>query len=155
MVSTNTCLEVHSTIDFFTERASDAAEYAVGLVLEPEVDDFTDEGDAVQASPPLSARAATMADSMDVAALAEAVLPQYISVAGSLCRTSPVVLPQGVRPLSRTTVPFPSWEDGLVVLHFFSGVGTTLLSLLRTGTKVKRYFSVETSSVARQVQRAT
>ena len=81
-----------------------------------------------------------MADSLDVAALAKAALPQYISVAGSLCQIPPVDLPQGVRPLSHTTVPFPSREDGLVVLDLFSGVGTTSLSLLRRGTKAGRYF---------------
>ena len=42
-----------------------------------------------------------------------------------------------------------------MVLDLFSGVNTTLLSLLRTGTKVRRYCSVETSPVARQVQRAS
>ena len=73
MVNSYTGLEVQSTVDSFTERASDAAAYAVGLVAEAEVDDFTDEGDAVPASPPLSARAATMDNSMDVDALAEAV----------------------------------------------------------------------------------
>ena len=96
-----------------------------------------------------------MADSMDVAALAEAALPQYISVTGSLYQTPLVDLPQGVLPLSQTTILFPCWQDGLVVLDLFSGVGTTLLSLIRTGTKVRRYFFVEPSSVARQVQRAS
>ena len=95
-----------------------------------------------------------MADSVDVAAMAEAALAQYISVAGGLFKTPPGDLPQGVRPLSRTIVPFPSREGGLLVLDLFSGVGTTLLSLLRTRTKVRRYFSVKTISVARQVQRA-
>ena len=42
-----------------------------------------------------------------------------------------------------------------MVLDLFSGIGTTMFSLLRTGTKVRRYFRVETSSVARQVQRAS
>ena len=92
---------------------------------------------------------------MDVAALAEAAPPQYISVAGGLCQTPPVDLPQGVRPLSRMKVPFPSREDGLVVLDIFYGVGTTLLSPQRTGTNVKQYSFVEISSVARQVQRAS
>ena len=64
-------------------------------------------------------------------------------------------LPHGIRQLSRTKVPFPSVEDGLVVMDLFSGVGTTLLSLLRTGTKALRYFSVKTSLVTRQVQRAS
>ena len=89
-----------------------------------------------------------MVDSVDVAALAEAALPQYVSVAGGLYETQPPNLPQGVQPLSRTTVPFPNHEDGLVVLDLFYGVGTTLLSSLRTRTKVKQYFSVETSPVA-------
>ena len=92
---------------------------------------------------------------MDVAALAEAAMPQYISVTGSLYQTPPVDLPQGVLPLSQTTVPFPSRKEGWVVLDLFAGVGTTLFSLLRTGTKVRRYLSVETSFVARQVQRAS
>ena len=108
MVSSYTRLEVQPTVDSFTERASDTAAYAAGLVPEPEVDDFTDEGDAVPASPTLSAITATMADSMDVAALAKATLPLYISVTRSLYPTLPVDLPQGVLPLSRTTVPFPS-----------------------------------------------
>ena len=142
MVNSYTGLEVQSTVDSITERASDAAAYATSLVPEPEVDDFTDEGDGVPASLPLSARTATMADSMDVAALAEAALPQYIYVTGSLYQTPPMDFPQGVLPLSRTTVTFPSREDGLVVLDLFSSVGTILLSLLRTGTKVRRYFSV-------------
>ena len=77
-----------------------------------------------------------MADSMDVAALAKAAVQKFISMAGTLCAISPVDLPHGVRPLSRTTVPFPSREDGLVVLDLFSGVGTTLLSLLCTASKV-------------------
>ena len=84
LVSSNTGLEVQSTVDSFIERSSDAAAYAAGLALEQEVDDFIVEGDAVPASPPLSARAATVADSVDVAALAEAALPPCISVAGSL-----------------------------------------------------------------------
>ena len=58
--------------------------YAAVLAPEPEVDDFNDEGDAVPASPPLSTIEATVADSVDVAALAEAALPPCISVAGSL-----------------------------------------------------------------------
>ena len=62
---------------------------------------------------------------------------------------------QVLRPLSRTTVPFPSREDGLVVLDSFSSSGTTLLSLLRTCTKAIRYFFVKTSAVARQVQHAS
>ena len=136
IVSSYTGLEVQSTIDSFTERTSDAAAYAAGIVPKSGVDDFTDEGDAVPASPPPSARAATVADSVAVAALAEAALPHYISVVGGLCQTPPVDPPQGVRPLSRATIPFPSWEDGLVLLDLFSGVGTTLLSLLRTGAKL-------------------
>ena len=80
---------------------------------------------------------------MDVAALAEAALQLYITVAGGLCQTPPVDLLQGVRPLSRTKVPFPSWEDGVVVLDLFSSVGTTLLSLLQTRTKAIRHFSSE------------
>ena len=135
MVNACTGLEVQSTVDSFTERPSDAPVYAAGLVQ-------------------LSARTATMADSMDVAALAEAAVPQYIFVIGSLYQTPPVDSPGGVLPLSRTTVPFPSLGDGLVVLDLFSCVATTLLSLLRKGTKARRYFSVKTSSVARQVQRA-
>ena len=90
-----------------------------------------------------------MADSVDVAALTKAALPLYISGAECLCQTQPLDPPQGVRPLLRKTVPFPSREDGLMVLDLFSRVGTTLLSLLRTGTKVRRYFPVETSHVAR------
>ena len=155
MINSYTGLEVQSTVDSFTERASDAAAYAADLVPAPEVDIFTDEGDAVPASPPLSARAATMADSMDVAALAGAALPQHISVTGSLYQTQPVDFPHGVLPLSRAKVPSPSQEDGLVVLDLFSGINTTLLSLLRTGTKARRYFFVETNSVARQVQRVS
>ena len=96
-----------------------------------------------------------MSDPVDVAALAKVALPQYVSVAGGLYQTQPPDLPQGVQPLSRTTVPFSSREGSLVVLDLFSGVGTTLLGLLRTGTNVRRYFSVETSPVARQVQRAS
>ena len=42
-----------------------------------------------------------------------------------------------------------------MVLDLFSRVSTTLLSLLRTSTKARRYFSVETSTVVRQVKRAT
>ena len=53
MVSSYTGLEVQSAVDSFTERASDAAAYAAGLVPESEVDDFTDEGDTVLATPPL------------------------------------------------------------------------------------------------------
>ena len=112
MVNSYTGLEVQSTVDSFTERVSVAAAYAAGLVPEPEVDDFIDEGDVVPASSPLNDRATTVADSMDVAALAEAALPQYISVTGSLYQTPPVDLPQGVLPVSRKTVPFPSREDG-------------------------------------------
>ena len=95
-----TGLEVLSSVDSFTKRVSDAVAYAAGLVAEPEIDDFTDEGDAEPASSPLSARTTTMADSMDVAALAKAALPQCISVTGSLYQTPPVDLPQGVLPLS-------------------------------------------------------
>ena len=78
-----------------------------------------------------------LADSKDVAALAKAALPQYVSVSRSVYQTPPVDLPQGVLQLSQTTVPFSSREDGLVVLHLFSGIGTTLLSLLRTSTKAR------------------
>ena len=78
MVSSNMGLDVQSTVKSFTEQAIDAAAYAARHVLEPEVDDFTDEGDAVPASPPLSAKAATVADFMDVSTLAEVALPQYI-----------------------------------------------------------------------------
>ena len=120
MVSSYTGLEVQSTVDSFKERASDVAPYAARLVQEREHDDFTDEGDAVPASPPLSAITATMADYMDVAALAEMAPPQYISVTGSLYQTPRVDLPRGVLPMSRTTVPFTSQEGGLVVLDLFS-----------------------------------
>ena len=65
MVNSYTCREVESTINSFTKRASDATAYLAGLVPEREVDDFTDQGDAAPASPSLSARTATMADSMD------------------------------------------------------------------------------------------
>ena len=85
MVSSYTGLEVQSTVDCFTERASDTAVYAASLVPEPEASDFSDEGDAVPASSPLSARAATMVDAMDVTPLVKAAQPQYISVAGCLC----------------------------------------------------------------------
>ena len=85
MVRSNTGLEVQSTVDSFKKPSSDAAAYAVGLAAKPEVDDFTDEWDAVQTSPPLSAKAATVADSVDRTALAEAALPQYMSVARGLC----------------------------------------------------------------------
>ena len=73
---------------------------------------------------------------MVVAALAEAALSRYTSVTGSLYHTPPVDLPQGVLPLLRTTLPFPNREDGLVVMDLFAGVDTTLLSLLRTSTKL-------------------
>ena len=56
LVSSYTGFEVQSAVDSLTERASDAAAYAAGLAQEPEVDDFTDEGDAIPASPPLRAR---------------------------------------------------------------------------------------------------
>ena len=39
------------------------------------------------------------------------------------------------------------------MLDLFSGIGSTLLSLLQTGTKINQYFSVETSPVARQVEK--
>ena len=111
MVSLNTGLAVQATVESFTERSSDAAAYAAGLAPEPDVDVFTDEGDAVPASLPRSAIAATVAGSVDVPSQAEAALPQYMSMAGGLCQTSPVDLPQGVRPLSRMIVPLPSRED--------------------------------------------
>ena len=60
--------------------------YAAGLAAEPAVDDYDDEGDAEPASPPPNARAATVADPVDVAAQAEAALPQYTSVARGLCQ---------------------------------------------------------------------
>ena len=97
MVISYTGLEVHSTVDSCTKQASDAAAYAAGFVPQPKVNDFTDEGNAVPTTPPLSTRTATVADSMDVAALAEAALPQYISVTGSLYQFPLVDLPRGVK----------------------------------------------------------
>ena len=44
MVSSYTGQEVQSTIDSFTERASDAAAYAASFVPEPIFDDFTMKG---------------------------------------------------------------------------------------------------------------
>ena len=87
MVSLNTGLPIQSTVDSFTEPSCDAVAYAPGLARGLEVDDFSDEGDAVSTSFPRSARAATFAGSVDVAALAEAALPQYINMVGGLCQT--------------------------------------------------------------------
>ena len=87
MVNSYKGREAQSIVNSFTKRGSDAAASAAGLVLEPESDDFTDEGDDITASPPLSAGTTTMADSMDVAALAEVALPHYISVTRRLYQT--------------------------------------------------------------------
>ena len=79
-------MEGLSTVDSFTKRSSDAGAYATSLATEPEIDDFVDEGGAEPASPSLSARAAAVADPVDVAALVKAALPyhaqQYRFLAG-------------------------------------------------------------------------
>ena len=110
----------------------DAADFAAGQVNEPEVDDFVDEGDDEPQLPPVSAREAVMAEPTNVTALAEAPLPQYLSVARGRTQSRPMSLPQNITALPRTTVSFLKHEEGIVVMDLFLGVGTALLSLLKT-----------------------
>ena len=85
-------------------------------------------------------------------ALAEAALPPYVRKAGVTPQSRSKGLPTTVRPLPQVTVPFPQKEGGTVVLSLFSGVATSLLCVLQTGIKVKKYYSVEIDPVAGQVQ---
>ena len=115
MVNAYTGLAKASTIDTFTERSSDTAAFAAGLVEEPEVDEFADEGGGVPPRP----------------------IP-------------PVGRKHSTTATHNSTVSKPRRRNrgiGFIFWHW-----NQPLELLRTGTKVKLYFSVETSPTARRVQ---
>ena len=75
-----------------------------------------------------------------------------MSIGGGTHHPQPTGRLQNITPQPPTTVPFPKREEGIVVFDLFLGVGTTLLSLLQTRTKVSHLDSVETSPIAREVE---
>ena len=103
----------------------DAAEFAAGYKTEPGVDDFVRKGANEPQPPRVSTGAAVVAALANVTALANAVLPLYVSITGGTPTTRPAGLPKHITALPRTSYPFSRHEEGIVVFDLFSSIADT------------------------------
>jgi hypothetical protein len=58
---------------------------------------------------------------------------------------------ESIKPLLRQSITWTPHKEGITLLEFFGGIGTSLEALLQSGMVVQKYFYVDIDPITRRV----